>query len=408
MRLFFLTVVWLLCALGTSQGRAEDIRLAAADINKYTPSPESLVTRALQEIRASRPDSALANVDRLIALRPDFKLAYLIKGDLLLSKSRALPSFGAAPSGSSQSLADLKEEARVRLLRYIDQPAPDSLPRQILQLAPNQKYALLADADRARLFIFENVEGEPLLIRDYYLSVGRNGVNKRSEGDKKTPVGVYTLSNELPRQQLTSFYGAGALPLNYPNEWDTLQGRSGHGIWLHGVPPDTYSRPPKTSDGCLVVSNPDYSEIARFIRGDNTPIIIAERTDWVDRATWQAQREALLNKLETWKADWQKQDVERFLGHYSNEFLNREGASWSDSKRRNISQKTWIRVGLSDMSLFLYPSNDLAVITFTQSYDSDKHRDISIKRLYLKLENGNWRIAFEKTLQTAPALASNR
>ncbi len=408
MRSFLLVSVGLLCALGMVSVSAEDVRLATANTAKYVPSPEGLVTRALQEIRASRTESALASLNKVIAIRPDFRLAYLIKGDLLLAKSQALPTFGAAPAGSRQSLSDLKDEARVRLMRYIDQPSPGSLPRQILQLAPNQKYALLADASRARLFVFENVQGEPQLIRDYYVSVGRNGVNKRDEGDKKTPVGVYTLAGELPRQRLTSFYGAGALPLNYPNEWDVLHGRSGHGIWLHGVPPDTYSRPPKTSDGCLVVSNPDYEEIARLLRGSNTPILIAESTDWVDRATWLAQRQDLLDQLESWKADWQQKDVERYLGHYSNGFLRREGASWIDGKRRNISQKDWIHIGLSDVSLFLYPGNDLAVITLTQSYDSDKHRDVSIKRLYLKLENGDWRIDYEKTLQTAPAVASSR
>lgn len=387
---------------------ADDLRLASVDMGRAAASPEGLFAKAYQEMRANRPDSALANVDRLISIRPDFKLAYLLKGDLLLAKTRPLATFGAAPAASSESLADLKEEARVRVLRYIDQPPADSLPAQILRLSPSQKYALLADASRARLFVFENVGGEPRLVRDFYVSVGRNGVNKRSEGDKRTPVGIYTIADELPRRQLTDFYGAGAFPLDYPNEWDQSLGRSGHGIWLHGVPSDTYSRPPKASDGCLVVSNPDYTEIARYIRGGTTPFFIAERTDWLDRTAWLARRQALLNQIDTWKADWQRMDANRFLGHYSDGFLAKAGRGWAETKRRNIVQKDWIRVNLSDMSVFLYPSNDLAVVTFTQTYDSDKHRDVSRKRLYLRLEEGSWRIALEKSLETSSTMLAAR
>lgn len=407
MRSLLLTLT-LLLALTSGRSQAEEIHLAAADLGRYTPPLDSLVADAIQDIRASKPDSALANVDRVIAMRPDFKLAHLIKGDLLQSKARALPTFGAAPKNSNRaSLDDLKAEARVRLLRYLDQPDPDKLPRQVLQLAPDQKYALLADAGRARLYVFENIDGEPRLIRDFYVSVGRNGVDKRSEGDKKTPTGVYTISGRKTRSQLTAFYGAGAFPLDYPNEWDERLGNGGHGIWLHGVPPNTYSRPPKASDGCLVVANPDYDDLSRYIRPGNTPIVIADRTEWLDRETWLAARKEVLDELESWKADWQRLDADRFLGHYTDDFLREAGRSWSESKRRNIVQKNWISVGLSDVSLFVYPGNDLAVVTFTQTYASDKHRDVSRKRLYLKRDREQWRITLEKALQSAPAVAGN-
>src|SRR3546814_8483534 len=50
-------------------------------------------------------------------------------------------------------------------------------------------------------------------------------------------------------RKLPDFYGDGAYPLNYPNEWDKHEGRKGYGIWLHGTPSTTYSRPPRASDG---------------------------------------------------------------------------------------------------------------------------------------------------------------
>ncbi len=379
-----------------------------ADSSRYLPSPDALIAQTLEAIRASRLDDALKEVDKVIAIRPDFKLAHLIKGDLLLARSKPLPTLGAAPvRGAEQPLSDLREEARLRLMRYLDQPGADLLPKNLLQLAADQKYVLLADASRARLYLFENVNGEPRLRRDYYLTIGRNGTDKRSEGDKRTPIGVYSLTGELPRDKLADLYGDGAFPLSYPNEWDQLQGRSGHGIWLHGTPSNTYNRAPRASDGCLVLTNPDLNELGQWVR-PGTPIVITERVEWLERKAWGDYRQAMLDELAQWRSDWESRNAEQFLRHYSNGFLQGAGKTWAEGKRRNLSDKTWIRVALSDASLYLYrfDDEDLAVATFQQDYASDKFTDASRKRLYLRLEDKAWRIALEKTIDGEKRIAA--
>lgn len=379
------------------------IRLAAAETHNLFPSPDALLAKTLQEIRASRMDMALNNVNQLISIRPDFRLAHLIRGDLLLARARPLSTMGEATRASQASLTDLREEARVRLLRYLDQPEEGYLPKQVLQLAPGHKYALLADAGRARMYVFENINGVPRLVRDYYMTIGRNGTDKQVEGDKKTPVGVYTISQHLPRQRLTDFYGADAYPLNYPNEWDRLHGRSGHGIWIHGTPSNTYSRPPRASDGCLVLANPDLSDLGQYIEVGKTPVIIADRTEWVDPVSWEMQRQEILTVLDQWRTDWEAREVSRFLRHYVPETLDK---TWAENKRRNIENKAWIRVGLSDVSVFLYPDARLAVTTFTQGYSSDSFSNSTPKRLYWRLDDGQWRIALEQSLPTNTQLAA--
>ncbi len=373
--------------------------VATADTAHFLPSPDALIGKTLQDIRASRLDDALKEVDRVIAIRPDFKLAYLIKGDLLMARARPLSGMGTMASASrdEQSLSDLQAEARVRLMRYIDQPDPKLLPRQILQLAPQQRYALLADASRARLYLFENVDGEPRLKRDYYMTIGRNGTNKRVEGDKRTPAGVYHIIQQLPRAQLADLYGNGAFPLNYPNAWDQLQGRGGHGIWLHGVPSDTYSRPPRSSEGCVVVTNPDLNEISQFIQVGVTPVVIVERADWVDRATWEENRARLQSELAQWRQDWMDRDATHFLEHYAPEFLQGHGRGWAESKRRNIENKDWIKVDVRDASLFIYPSGEMAYAEFIQDYSSNKLSSTSRKQLFWKLHEGKWRVVLEKS-----------
>lgn len=375
------------------------IQLAAVDSGRFLPSPDALIAKTLQDIRSNRLADALVEVDRVISIRPDFKLAHLIRGDLLMARTKALSGMGAVPAASAQTLSDLRDEARVRLLGNIEQPDPALLPRQILRLAPEQKYALLADASRARLYLFENVDGEPRLKRDYYMTIGKNGTDKRTEGDKKTPVGVYLISDQLPRRQLADLYGEGAFPLNYPNDWDRAQGRGGHGIWLHGVPSDTYSRPPRSSDGCVVVANPDFKDLSTWVQVGVTPVVIVDRADWVDRATWERSRDELTAQLTHWRQDWEAREPERFLGHYTDAFLKGNGRNWAENKRRNITGKDWIRVELEDVSLFIYPGGEMAYSEFTQRYSSDKLSSTARKKVYWRMEHGQWRIAMENAAE---------
>lgn len=366
---------------------------------------EILLTRAMQAVADGDLDRALREVDAALATHPDFHLAHLVRGDILLARSRPLQDVGGATAGGER-LGELRDEARLRLAGLREVAPANHFPRQILRLAPSQRYALLADASRARLYVFENVEGMPRLIRHFYMTVGRNGVDKRVEGDKKTPLGVYVVTQHIPRARLTDFYGAGAFPLDYPNDWDRTLGRTGYGIWLHGVPADTYSRPPRASDGCVVFANSDFTELARYIEPGVTPVVIAERMEWLPEAEWLAARSNLLAKLDNWKADWERLDQDGFLTHYSARFLSSEGRGWVESKRRNIGNKDWIKLHLSDISLFLHSSDNLAVVTFNQNYDSNSFRSMSRKRLHLALEEGEWRIALERSLQSLPLVAA--
>src|SRR5207244_12845768 len=120
--------------------------------------------------------------------------------------------------------------ALVRLRAARQRPGEDRLPRYVLQLHPGQKHALVVDSRRSRLYVYANDGGKPKLIADYYVTLGKNGIEKTREGDQKTPIGVYHVTANLPRKKLTDFYGAGAFPISYPNHWDRSQARNGNDI----------------------------------------------------------------------------------------------------------------------------------------------------------------------------------
>jgi murein L,D-transpeptidase YafK len=364
-----------------------------------TPTPEDRLSGVFESIEANRLDEAMQRVDALIRDYPNFRLAHLVRGDLLLARSRPLLTFGNVVKTVPQEKIDgMRDEALVRLRAQRQRPAEDRLPRLVLQLHSAQKHVLLVDSRRSRLYVFSNDGGRPRLIADYYVTLGKNGMEKTRQGDQKTPVGVYHVTANLPRSKLTDFYGAGAFPINYPNEWDKRQGRNGFGIWLHGVPSDVYSRAPRASDGCIVLANPDLESVSRYVQVGLTPVIIADEIEWTDAAAVEAERASLAAAVERWRADWESRDTGRYLAHYSERFAapGQNLASWSAHKRSVNSAKRWIKVGLSKVAMIRYPrERDFVVVTFDQDYRSDGLSNVMHKRQYWIQENGSWKILYE-------------
>ena len=360
--------------------------------------PEALLVGVLKDIAEDRLAAAHDQLDRLLQANPNFRLAQLIKGDLLMARVRPLVTMGNAPDGPADRLADLRDEAKARLQRQ-QLPLPgDRVPRNLLRLAPEQKFAIVVDTTRSTLFMFENRGGTPHYVGDYYITIGKNGVEKSREGDKRTPVGVYHVTANLPRAKLTDFYGSGAFPLNYPNEWDRRNGRDGHGIWLHGTPRDTYSRPPRASDGCVVLTNQDLESIEKYLQVGVTPVVIANDVQWVSNADVGQSRAELETAIEQWRNDWESLQTDRYLGHYASGFSSGSAglAEWAAQKRQVNAGKQWVKVKLDDVSLFLYPGQQpLAVSTFTQDYRSNNLSNVMKKRVYWIREGSRWKIIQE-------------
>jgi murein L,D-transpeptidase YafK len=363
-------------------------------------TPEDRLSAVFEAIETNRVDEAMKRVDALLRDYPNFRLAYLVRGDLLLARARPLQTFGNVVKTVPQDrIEGLREEALARLRAMRSRPSDDRLPRYVLQLHPGQKHVLVVDSRRSRLYVFGNDQGRPRLVADFYVTLGKNGIEKTREGDQKTPIGVYHVTGNLPRSKLTDFYGAGAFPINYPNEWDRRRGRNGHGIWLHGVPADLYSRPPRASDGCLVLANPDLESVGRYVQVGTTPVIIADAIEWSDAASVDAERRSLNAALEQWRADWQSRDTERYLGHYSQRFDAGGGqgyAAWAAHKRAVNAAKSWIKIDLSRVAMFRYPrEGDFVVVSFEQDYKSSTLSNTMRKRQYWIKEEGRWKILYE-------------
>lgn len=369
------------------------------DAVRYSDSgPEPMLEQVFRQIERNRVGLALDQVNALLKIWPNFRLGHLIRGDLLLARSGVLTTMGNAPNAPEDVLAGLRDEAVARIRAYRDKPPVDGVPRYLMQLPTDQTHAVVVDARRSRLYLYENIDGRPRFVADYYVSHGRLGIEKLREGDKKTPLGVYQVTGFLPPERLTDFYGAGALPINYPNAWDRKQGRKGHGIWLHGTPSDTFSRPPRASDGCVVLANPDFLALNHFLRGAAVPVIISESVEWLSLDDWQKERAEFNHIFEQWRADWESRDSDRYLSHYSPQFSagGTDFPEFARHKRAVNASKKWVKVGIRNLSTYRNPGRDhLVVVTFEQDYRSNNLSNLMRKQQYWQKEHGRWRIVFE-------------
>lgn len=373
----------------------------APALHAAEPDADRELAESLLAVSQSRMPEALTAVDRLIQQHPNFRLAQLVKGDLLLARVQPLRTLGDADHANDAELESLRQEARQRVRALTDPLPADKVPSYLLNLSDDARNVLVVDASRSRLYVYANHAGLPVRVADFYVTIGKEGAGKQREGDNRTPIGIYTISGFKSPSELTDFYGTGAYTLSYPNEWDVREGRNGHGIWIHGSPSNTYSRAPRASEGCVVLANEDLKRLGAYVQPGKTQVVIAAEIDWVPYDALDARRNELTAALDAWRSDWESRDTARLLANYSAAFRvgTQDLRTFAASKQKVNAGKTWIKVGLSDVSLMLYPGRpDFALVSFVQDYQSNNLNDRTAKRQFWSRENGRWKIVQETSL----------
>ncbi len=361
---------------------------------------EARLIAIYRRIGAGQMREALADAEKLVRDHPNFQLAQLVYGDLLAARSRPVRGPGdvaeLANGAGAQLLAELREESQLRIRALRERPPAGTVPAQFLQLAPSSRHAIAVDTSRARLYLFENTASGLKLLADYYISVGKSGIDKAVEGDLRTPLGVYYVTSNLDPKTLKDFYGSGALPINYPNPYDARRGKTGGGIWLHGTPPTQFSRAPKATDGCVVLANPDLERIIRTVEIRSTPVVIASSLQWVPQHQLQADAKPFGEALAAWRAARTHGDVDRLLSFYAPDFSSngKSVAEWTPQLRSEVQRTRGREVQLKDLSLLRWTdSAETMVVTFGEVPAGA--RTGPVKRQYWMRTGGQWKIFFE-------------
>lgn len=364
---------------------------------------EARLIEVYKLIGSGQHREALDKARHLLREHPNFQLAHLVYGDLLASRVRPIQTVGDiqnVPAGlASDNLADLRLES-ARRIAALRAPVPAGLvPSQFLALSMASKHAIAIDASKSRLYLFENTPSGLKQVGNYYITVGKAGTSKLVEGDQRTPLGIYYITSNLDPKSLKEFYGAGALPISYPNVLDSKRGKTGSGIWLHGTPPSQFSRAPQASDGCVVLANPDLLHIINTVSVRTTPVVIAPQLQWALPQKVRSEGKSFEDTLHAWRAAKSSGKTEHVLKYYTQDF---------SSGGKNLSQ--WMPTLQAEMQKFQGRSIELKDVSFLHWNDTAETMVVTFgevakglkfgltKRQYWVRENNQWKIFFEGTI----------
>ena len=361
---------------------------------------EARLIEVYQLIARAQGREAMAKAERLVQAYPSFQLAQLVYGDLLAARMRPIQTLGDVPEpmlkAAAPVLTALRDESQMRMKALRERPPAGAVPSQFLTLSPRTKHAIAVDASRSRLYLFENRPTGLVLLADYYISVGKSGLEKNAEGDLRTPLGVYFITSNLDPKSLKDFYGSGALPINYPNELDSKRGKTGKGIWLHGTPPGQFSRAPLATDGCVVLANPDLEQVIRTVEIRTTPVVISQRLHWVSPNSARSDSKHFEDALTAWRSAKSSGNMDRVLSFYSPDFNSRGKtlSEWTPALRSELERVRGRAIVLKDLSFLRWTdATDTMVVTFGEVADGT--RTGPTKRQYWQRQGSQWKIFFE-------------
>jgi murein L,D-transpeptidase YafK len=314
------------------------------------------------------------------------------------------PNYSMAQLSATQSSfkSDVKTEVKAATTRKTWNA--DDVPKSILAIPTTGNYYapyifIVDKSDRslevwrqsrptAKSFEIKRVEGFPA-------DLGKNAGDKVTEGDHKTPEGIYFFLDKLEGANLDfKLYGNRAYTTNYPNLFDVIDGKTGSGIWLHAVPDEV----PLTrgSRGCVVVRNDVVVSLDPYIQLGKTPIVISDRIEARPFKDFQAEQSRLTGWLEAWRAAWTSKDIDAYMNFYDDNFRSAEmgKSDWRNYKQRLNKQYKAIDVRLSEPLGVEHRGR--AIVRFVQNYSSDQLNDTGEKTLHLVSRNGAWKILSEE------------
>jgi len=255
---------------------------------------------------------------------------------------------------------------------------------------------LVASKKAKELAIYQiNKKKLELLAKYEDVIVGADG-DKYKEGDLKTPLGVYTIRKRFTPQD--PFYGPLAFSLSYPNTYDKVRGKDGHGIWIHGSPLDGSDRDPM-SKGCIVLDNDTIQLLDKKIEHKNSIILVHEN------GMEQVQKNeisTILSNLFKWKNAWKESDIDTYLSFYDEDFKRYDHVkkkNFASMKKQIFSRKQEKEIIFKNINISPYSSEEgkrLFKIAFYEIYNTNTYNFKGNKELYVELNNKSFKILSEK------------
>ncbi len=263
-------------------------------------------------------------------------------------------------------------------------------PSAVLELPDSLSSVFIAETGAAKIRRFDRSPAGIVTGHESYMSIGENGVGKLRAWDRKTPLGIYFVVDQLDTSRLHDKYGVMAFPLDYPNALDRLQGRAGDGIWLHGVQRNGGRRPPRDTDGCLALPNENLAALATSFVPNRTPIVVTPSMAWRDNAERLALVQKIRRSLAEWEQSQESGNTERYLALYAADFEYRglARAEWAALRSAVLARHTKIAIEVDDLILLADPvEEDLYLARFRHAVTMGDQKTVTTKRLYWQQQN---------------------
>jgi len=261
----------------------------------------------------------------------------------------------------------------------------DGLPAYLLQVPETVAAIFVAETNTATLYRFEVGTTGPEYSDERYMSIGQNGVGKTRAWDRRTPLGIYFVNEQLDTSGLDEKYGPMAFPLDYPNVWDRSNERSGDGIWIHGASPHGGRRPPLDTDGCIALSNEELLALKDQLMPLVTPVIIVRQISWLSSEQIAATRAELAAVLDLWAESRRSGDLHQYLSLYADEFEYRGMGrdDWAGYRLQTVSTTPIREFELQEVLLLADPEDSgLYLSRFRQIIVDGERTIVTTKRLY--------------------------
>jgi murein L,D-transpeptidase YafK len=348
--------------------------------------------------------AGLAFQSRAVWKSADFPSALFRSASGPMTESEDMPSLASVPASvrAPEIPAPVPDPAPAAFPATAPSAAADSAPLPVFRA---DGFVLVACKRDRTLYVYKRAGKHWEKTAAYPMAIGRKTGDKSHEGDQRTPEGRYWIHGLKPGPAEGPIYGPLAFTLNYPHPGDEAEGKSGQGIWIHGV---EAGKLPTYTRGCLSLANEDVLALAAYA-DIGTPVIILPdslspdpdrqidvkgmerefpeivsaygrktRADMLarEKALKQAreyvadearrfpelamqvltpeEKQEILDKLRQWSEDWSSRDMEKYARHYDPDFRDREGRdrqAFLERKRRIFESKTNIRMEMDDPRL---------------------------------------------------------
>jgi len=257
------------------------------------------------------------------------------------------------------------------------------------------RYLIICQKDKKDIEIYDVKIKKKLFSSDVF--IGKKEGDKYKEGDMRTPIGAYSLTKKLT--MVDPFYGPLAFVTNYPNLYDRTQGKTGHGIWIHGLPLNPNQKRDSFTKGCIALDNINIKYIDKTIDIKQTALLI-NHSDI--RLTTKDEIASILSEIFKWRYQWQQNNIEQYLSFYSKEFKNSHHKNFNSFK--HYKEKIFARgekkdIKFFDINIIPYPHKDktnLFKIEMREQYSTKYHKFNGSKTLYIELNSGKISILTEE------------